>query len=195
MMWTMMTEPAFKGLAYSLLEGTRPQRVTAAQYGNPDVDDESLGSFLERRTGGPDIGDNLVSAVLHGIYAGDINQLSARSLLPSAWYDEAFSKSITQAIVNRLRERRMLEPLNDAQLRAEIQPKLPHPLAMKMATASVYTFKNGIGTLTQALEKSLWANDNVEFQMKNAVKNIVHDTKNNTISVRSPQLPNSSLTS
>lgn len=51
------------------------------------VQDESVGDFLTRRFG-PILADNFASAVLHGIYAGDIYKLSARTLFPSMWYME-----------------------------------------------------------------------------------------------------------
>ena len=90
MLWSIITEPVFEGLGLgALFEFQRPQRATWAQYNNPEVDDESVASFLERRLGTPDVGNNIVSAVLHGIYAGDVNQLSARSLLPKLWYGES----------------------------------------------------------------------------------------------------------
>ena len=51
----------------------------------PDsMSDETVGSFLARRVD-KRVADNIVSAVFHGIYAGDINQLSAKTLLSMAW--------------------------------------------------------------------------------------------------------------
>jgi oxygen-dependent protoporphyrinogen oxidase len=184
MMWTVLTEPVFQGWVGTLFEFNRPQRATWSQYSNPDVDDESVGSFLERRTGGADIGNNVVSAVLHGIYAGDINQLSARSLMPQLWYDEALAGSGTRAVIKRTQEQTRTEPVNDFMLRQEIQPKVSQHLKTMMADASVYTFKQGIGALAKALEKSLRANQNVEFKTGHEVKTIKDDAQSKSISVR-----------
>ncbi|KAG0650677.1 Protoporphyrinogen oxidase [Hyphodiscus hymeniophilus] len=187
MMWTVFTEPVFKGWATALLEIRRPPRLTWAQYNNPDVDDESVGSFLERRTGGTDIGNNVISAVLHGIYAGDINQLSARSLMPGIWYDEAQSGSGTKAMYNRTVQQSITAPYNDVMLQQELQKKISQPMKTSMASASVYTFKTGIGALSNALEKSLRANPNVEFKMGHAVIKLENDTKANNIAVTTKQ--------
>lgn len=182
--WTLITEPVFEGLATSLLEFNRPQRATWSQYNNAEVDDESVASFLERRTGGPYIGNNIVSAVFHGIYAGDINQLSARSLMPQLWYDEALHGSYTQAMFKRFQEQSLTQSFNDAVLQGELQPKISQPLREILKDASVYTFKQGIGALAKALEKSLRANRNVEFKTGHAVKAIKDDAKSDTVSVR-----------
>lgn len=184
MMWNIITEPVFKGVVTSLWEYNRPQRATWSQYNNPVVDDESVASFLQRRTGGPNIGDNIVSAVFHGIYAGDINQLSARSLMPQLWYDEALHGSYTEAMVKRFSEQCLTQPFNDAILQGELSTKLSQPLKDVMKDASVYTFKQGIGALSKALEKSLRANRNVEFKMGHAVKAVKDDAKSNSIIVR-----------
>ena len=184
MMWTVLTEPVFHGWAMAVLEITRPQRETWQQYNNPDVDDESVGSFLERRFGGASLGDNVVSAVLHGIYAGDINQLSARSLMPALWYDEALGGSVTRANYKRLQAQTMTGPYNDLMLREELFHKIPESLRLSMQNASVYTFKQGIGTLSNALEKSLRANSNVEFKTGYAVCKVKNDGSSNSISVK-----------
>ena len=177
-------EPVFKGLGFgAIFEFNRPQRETWAQYNNPEVDDESIASFLERRLGTPDVGNNLVSAVLHGIYAGDINRLSARSLMQKFWYEEALHGSLTRATIKNLQAQAITEPYNDVILRQELQPKISQEMNQIMAGASVYTFKEGIGALSKALEKSLRANGNVEFKLGHQVKSVEHDTQSNGISV------------
>lgn len=45
-------------------------------------EDISVGEFFRRKFGSSKLTDNLVSAGLHGIYAGDVNKLSVRTLLP-----------------------------------------------------------------------------------------------------------------
>jgi oxygen-dependent protoporphyrinogen oxidase len=185
-LWKLFTEPVFAGWAASLLEFNRPRRATWSQYQNPDVDDESVGSFLERRTGGPNIGNNLVSAVLHGIYAGDINQLSARSLMPQVWWAESFFGSYTMAALQRLSGKARMQPYNDVMLQEELRPKISQHLNTLMANASVYTFKQGIGTLVNALEKSLRANQNVDFKVEHEVKSLHSDAQTSDISVSSP---------
>ena len=190
MLWNVITESVFDGLPIgAIFEFRRPQRATWAQYNNPEVDDESVGSFLERRLGTPDVGNNLVSAVLHGIYAGDINQLSARSLMPKFWYGEALQGSLTRATIKNIQAQAITEPYNDIILRQEMQPKISQPMNMMMAGASVYTFKQGIGALSCALEKSLRANQNVEIKTGHTIKGLEHDGQSNDISVCLPAPP------
>jgi oxygen-dependent protoporphyrinogen oxidase len=187
MLWNIITEPVFEGLGLgTLFEFQRPRRATWAQYNNPEVDDESVASFLERRLGAPDVGNNLVSAVLHGIYAGDINQLSARSLFPKLWYGEALHGSLSKAAWNNLKTQAITESYNDIILRQELQNKISQPMNVMMAGASVYAFKQGLGALSDALEKSLRSNRNVEFKMVTAIKSVQYDDQSQGISVRLP---------
>ncbi|OQE23186.1 hypothetical protein PENSTE_c009G06841 [Penicillium steckii] len=76
MIGSLFQEPLLKPLLPALLfEHTKPARM-------PDdwQRDESISSFISRRFN-PQVADNLVSAMMHGIYAGDIDKLSAQTLL------------------------------------------------------------------------------------------------------------------
>lgn len=44
--------------------------------------DESIESFIQRRFGSTRLSDNILSGILHGIYAGDVSKLSVKSVLP-----------------------------------------------------------------------------------------------------------------
>lgn len=44
--------------------------------------DESIRSFFSRRFGSPALADNILSAVMHGIYSGDVSKLSVKATLP-----------------------------------------------------------------------------------------------------------------
>jgi protoporphyrinogen/coproporphyrinogen III oxidase len=71
------TEPLLKGVIGAVFG--EPRKTTRV------VEDESVGHFLSRKFG-PAVADNIASAVFHGIYAGDIYQLSAKTLLPQLKY-------------------------------------------------------------------------------------------------------------
>jgi protoporphyrinogen/coproporphyrinogen III oxidase len=178
MAWGLLTEPVFKGLfSGAIFEYNRPSRPI-------NLDDESVGSFLERRLGSPDPGNNIVSAVLHGIYAGDIYQLSARSLMPKFWYYEGFRGSISNSMYSAMRERSHWIPLRDAALQNEMIQKVDKNVLNLMGGASVYTFKEGIGALSESLERSLRANPNVEFKMNEEVSRIEYDGENDGVKVK-----------
>jgi oxygen-dependent protoporphyrinogen oxidase len=178
MIWTVLTEPLFTGAFRAMLEVTRDPRA-------PNIEDESIASFLNRRFGGPQIGDNIVSAVMHGIYAGDIYQLSAKSLFRRLWDFEQQHGSLMEgaasgwndSLVKAKRER-------DAGLSKEVSPKTDVSLRERMKGASVYTFKEGIGQLATGLEASLRTNPNVEFKTGDKVTAIEYDAESDGIAVR-----------
>ncbi|ODQ79764.1 hypothetical protein BABINDRAFT_180311 [Babjeviella inositovora NRRL Y-12698] len=68
--------------------------------------DESVRSFLTRRFGSH-IVDNVVSAVYHGIYAGDVSKLSARSLMKGMLDFEAQHGSVLKGTLNKIQASKM----------------------------------------------------------------------------------------
>jgi oxygen-dependent protoporphyrinogen oxidase len=135
----------------------------------PEVEDESVGSFITRRFS-PNLANNFISAILHGIYAGDIDCLSARSLMPNLWRDEALRGSIVRGALARNR----LETYDDVALRAELyKPNLK--LMERISDASVYSFRSGVTTLSCALEAELRRNHNIAIRTGAEVRNVGYD--------------------
>jgi len=135
----------------------------------PDVEDESVGSFITRRFS-PNLANNFVSAVFHGIYAGDIDRLSARSLMPNLWRDEALRGSVIRGALARNR----LERYDDVMLRAELhKPNLG--LMGRIGDASVYSFRSGVATLSRALEAELRRNHNIAIRTGAEVRSVGYD--------------------
>ena len=90
----LLSEPVFSGLfTGALMEIFRDKRPST-------LVDESVGSFFSRRVD-PRIANNLVSALMHGIYAGDVWQLSVKSLFPLPWYYEGQEGSIARGLYER----------------------------------------------------------------------------------------------
>ena len=167
------SEPIFDGIISGLLrEVTKPAR--------PDhLHDESIGSFLSRRCGST-LADNIASAVFHGIYAGDLYKLSARSILSGLWQQEKRHDSIVKgALLSAFGD---LIPIatNDLEVIREYQkqPKKSGPLEAAQK-ASVFTFKGGIGDLADGLEAKLLESSNVK---------IVRDTIATDIKLRTGSL-------
>jgi protoporphyrinogen oxidase len=128
------------------------------------VGDESVGSFISRRLS-PAVANNLVSAGFHGIYAGDINQLSMRMILPVAYeYERRFGTlgeaflhiNSTKSVLRR--ERSLL-----TQQVFEASPLDP-ALKSSFDSAAVYTFQNGAQQLVDRLVKRLRANPNITIR-------------------------------
>lgn len=164
-LWSILTEPIFKGLFSALWgEHVRSPRPKTSEI----LDDESIGRFLERRLGTTDIGDNIASAVLHGIYAGDIYQLSARSLLPAFYELEGRYGSITDgfiekyALASKKQSDLVLLPTRAAREKAEFARS---SMLMKLredkeffhalSQASVISFKGGMQTFTNKLAEEI----------------------------------------
>lgn len=151
---SLWTEPAFTGVFLGLMrEIFQPKRP-------PDLQDESVGSFLSRRIGAKPA-DNIVSAVLHGIYAGDAYRLSIRSILPRLWETEGKYGSLTRSIASGLSGWKPI-PREDLGV---VQP----PLKTNISNWSVFTFPNGIGELVDAIAAELEKNDKVVIQKNRRV--------------------------
>ena len=179
----LSTEPVFDGQWGLVKEPFVPVR-------DEDVKDESLGDFISRRFG-KKLTDNLVSAVYHGIFAGDIYKLSARTLLPLLWHLETRDPKDGSGI--------LLELFTDMLNRRKIGSAGILEHAKRMAVSkrsrdsylrrlpnvgmfgnlSVYTFKKGLSQLTSALEEHVRKIKNITVMESSAVDEV------NTIKGRS----------
>ena len=146
----LMSPPVTNGLILSLLKEPFVKKASAT--------DESIESFVVRRFG-RSVSDNLVSAVVHGIYAGDISTLSVRSTMRFLWDMEHKYGSVVGGIVSSLfssnESDRIVSLLDDASEEFKFIRNIKD-------TASIYSFKNGLQTLTDCLYDTL-KNDGVEF--------------------------------
>ena len=154
-MSNVLSEPIFKGtIAAALSEVTKPQRPT-------DLQDESIGAFLTRRFGSA-LADNVVSAIFHGVYAGDIYKLSARAVMPSLWAIEWRSNSIMIGLLSQAFG--AMRPIAASDLHMiktlQSQPIRSDKLEL-VKKSSVFTFKGGLGELADRLESKLDESDNV----------------------------------
>ncbi|MCJ1399263.1 oxygen-dependent protoporphyrinogen oxidase [Xylographa trunciseda] len=168
---SMISEPVFQGLLYgALTEVFRPRPE--------NLDDESVGAFISRKFG-PAVADNLVSAVLHGIYAGDIYQLSAKSILGKVYKTEEQYASVMLGNILEATRDDSLVPLLDLHMMRYLKPFMvgsngkPLPgteILAKVRQSSVYTFKRGLGQLAESLESALRKLPNVTILMDTPVE-------------------------
>ncbi|KAL9127839.1 MAG: hypothetical protein Q9217_003358 [Psora testacea] len=154
---TVSREPLFAGAVSGVLSECRTPR-------RPDsLSDESIGSFLTRRFGSA-IADNIASAVFHGIYAGDIYKLSTRTILPKLWYTEWRHHSIVRGMLDQSFGGLMPASHEDLDAARDfLSPTFDvedDPME-KVKKASVFTFKGGLGKLSDRLEERLRKSDNV----------------------------------
>jgi len=131
------------------------------------AEDESIYDFTERRFG-THVAQNLVGAMVHGIYAGDAKQLSVRSTLKMLWENEHAFGSVVKGILrggakmDRFRERGMMTRARNSD---------PEWFA-EMEGMSVVGFKNGVDSLARSLRTWLSERDNVEIRMNETVESV-----------------------
>lgn len=167
---TISTEPLFKGfLSGLLLEHTKPARPYEQWQ-----KDESLGDFISRRFNS-DIADNLVSAVMHGIYAGDIDRLSAQMLMGPLrdLEDEGVVWGLISKALNRRRTRSIDELMAWAVMSKTSRSK-EYIADMKhvMDTGSTFTLKGGTQQLIEGLEAALRNSGKVNIMTNTGVSSI-----------------------
>lgn len=130
--------------------------------------DESIESFIRRRFGdafGGRLVNNVLSAVIHGIYAADVGRLSVRSALPMLWNTEQKHGSLLRAFLPPKWNKRYRAPTSEQRQMADAEKqeletsrRVVKSLGGDVAAldgASVFSFKDGIGELTTAISREL----------------------------------------
>ncbi|KAJ7126568.1 hypothetical protein C8R43DRAFT_1134892 [Mycena crocata] len=139
------------GVSFELIRGwNRPEGVL----------DESLDSFMCRR-GHPMTARVLGSALVHGIYAADSRLLSVRAAFPKLWeLEEKGNGRILWGLLTRSRR----DKLAERQKAEEERKRYEMGDVMKlMDGVSVFSFRNGMGTLADALSQSIRKNPNIRI--------------------------------
>ena len=122
--------------------------------------DESVDSFLSRRFG-ETFARIFGSALVHGIYATDSRNLSVRAAFPILW--EAEGRGRGSVVRGFLLPSKRKPDQDTYDLGRTIE---------SMHQVSVYSFKDGIQTLTNALETRLLATKNVDIIRDTTVSNL-----------------------
>jgi protoporphyrinogen/coproporphyrinogen III oxidase len=166
----LWTEPLFRGLLPGVVRGLFAKRPKNAHH------DDSIRNLVERRFG-RHMADNFVSAIAHGLFAGDISKLSARALFPGLWaLDTKLSepwglvkaiyhpKSIFTAEKWVTGEKRMLDtirrgPAGDLEKR-------------RFASGSVFSFKGGVSTFPDRLAEAIKQMPNVQIKLSTPISSI-----------------------
>ena len=150
-LYSYFKEPLFKGFL-----GAMAREITIDKRPS-HVRDESIHSFLSRRFS-PQIADNAASAFLHGVYAGDVQQLSARSVFPALWDAEGKHGSVMQAFAeNNFRGFGEPSPSADNVFKASLGRKMKQDatLADIAATQNSIALRGGLVSIIHTLEASL----------------------------------------
>lgn len=141
-------------------------------------EDESVHSLVSRRFGQP-LADNLVSAMMHGIYAGDSRELSAQSIVPFLMDLEETHGSVLRALIpfpsklnKKFKEGMKSRSAEDKQKALKVAKRMDPQFVEKMRKTSIYSFPNGLQEIIDALSDRVMATQNTEFRMGSACTQI-----------------------
>lgn len=125
------------------------------------------------------MGEYLVSAVMHGVYGGDIDKLSVRTAM-----DEMYAKYHAKILLQDIGPNGFICPQTERSLLADLgQDKMIRQKA-KETTVSTLTFgKHGMETLPNALEQALRAQPNVRIKLGESIKEVKLDRQHHKVDV------------
>lgn len=139
------------------------------------LSDETIGSFLARRVD-KRIANNIISAVFHGIYAGDIWQLSAKTLLSMAWeledrYGTALGGFFRMQSESPNSQQQVIAHPYDVEVARALNQDIDISLnfARSLKEASMFTFKDGLQTLVKGLQEAMEKTGNIEIRLNSPV--------------------------
>lgn len=131
------------------------------------IEDESIQEFISRRFGNQ-IGDELLSGMVHGIYAGDYSNLSARtSVFKSIWELERKYGGVIRGlrVSNKLKS-------SASQEEEDLRRDLDDPLLSDLINCSVWGLKGGLEKLIGTLRDWLRAQPNVTLKPAETIQSV-----------------------
>jgi len=163
--WSLWSEPVFSTSVWAgMTEIFKDARDASVQ-------DESVGDFFSRRFSKTMV-DRILSAVLHGIYAGDAYQLSAKSLFPGPWRDEATAGSVFAGMI-KSRADGVEVTKREADYLQEMKRYAWDPLLRAtLKDTTVFTFTDGLAMLVDRLARHLVEKGNIEFKTSSPVDTV-----------------------
>lgn len=172
---TLLSETLFDGAISGIAtEAFKPSRLHENQ-------DESVGSFISRRFGAS-VADNIVSALFHGIYAGDIYKLSARTILPALWCMEWKHSSIMRSLVEQALGGPRPISIDDYETLKDTLNPLSHARSFPdhIRKSSIITLRRGLQEIVTTLEAYLQKASNVIMHRGTIVSEIKMKHSNTT---------------
>ncbi|KAI9593176.1 hypothetical protein BDF19DRAFT_448833 [Syncephalis fuscata] len=185
--WPMLTSSYLRPILWPMAKEpfrsspTSVQTVVKTVDGQMAVADESIRSFITRRFSSI-VADRMVSAVVSGIYAGNISELSARACFGRLWHAERKHQSIIRGLWAMNREPDNAELVD---IRRQLLDTTTTSPSIKSAIeSSVYTFRNGMQTLTDTMARTLqqqYTSDRYRLLLNSAVKSVSFNTQQATV--------------
>lgn len=137
-----------------------------------DLEDESIEHFVSRRLN-KSLSDNILSAVIHGIYAGDVTKLSVNSTFPKLPNLEKTYGSVIIGMMKQMhkKEKNLSRALIDYQNNISPQSNVRY-LSKDFKRGGVFKLRDGLEVLPQALSNYLINQANIEIEYNSNIKSI-----------------------
>ncbi|EGY23047.1 uncharacterized protein VDAG_04485 [Verticillium dahliae VdLs.17] len=129
--------------------------------------DMSVGEFLRMAAGESRTVDQFASAVLHGIWGGDIDRLSMQSVMPKPWHNYWLKEPLPHLAHLPAHELALVTQLLTEEVRDMV--KLSHQGAL-------IAFPEGMGSIPKAMAKSLRDKPNVEIKLGQSISKVEFDS-------------------
>lgn len=141
-------------------------------YAGEKLEDDSIYNFAARRLG-EDVAKYLVSSMICGICAGDAKEISVKFLLEKYFdYEQNFG-SVSQGILNNMFA---------SEESTGIAPKCSLVETAQEQKWSIYSMRNGLETLPDALQQYLQSNE-VEINLSSKCDQISFDSNSALLSI------------
>lgn len=164
-----LREPLYKGMptfAWNLLRGSSDKP--------PNLDDVSIGDEFLRRGGRREPVDNMLSAMCHGIYGGDVWKLSCESSIFAAAFMNQRLRHPSGSLPERWWRKTLVPMLaQDLDLLEQMLKTKNESVFKWLMHSQVFksiNFVNGFGTLTDSIVAKLKANPKVKFVNEKVTK-------------------------
>ncbi|KAH7136545.1 hypothetical protein EDB81DRAFT_83194 [Dactylonectria macrodidyma] len=142
---------------------------------NRPVGDPSIAEWLYELTGSRKAARTMASAMVHGIYGGDIDKLSAKSVFDRQYWGWHSSNVRSGSCVMPYAEVDILKTLG--------QDEQIQNLALQRKGALLDFGEAGMEALPKALEAALSEQPNVTIKMNTPIASIKHDMKTDTVKI------------
>jgi protoporphyrinogen/coproporphyrinogen III oxidase len=170
----MYKDHAFSNFTDAVLRGVSARRMARQQGKGPPEMDMSIGDWFRSVTGSPALVDNVISAMVHGIYGGDVDKLSMRSLFPQLWHN-FYRKRAKNHVLMPPAEYALMKRLGRAE----------HVQESAARTAKgLFWPEGGMSSLTNVLIAELKAQTNVTLKYSQPVQGLVYDKARDKVNVR-----------
>ncbi|KAI0667290.1 Protoporphyrinogen oxidase [Trametes maxima] len=178
---SLLVSPLARILVPAILEDI--WRTNSKESKALSSDDESLDAFMTRHFGSA-FARMFGSALIHGIYATDSRLLSVRAAFPALPRLEELGNG--SVVRGALREMLLAFRHRKAQRRIADREASAYqlgPIAQRMTGVSVYSFRNGMQTLTDAMAQYLENQGNVDIIVGDGVSSLTRGSEGSVFQI------------